>query len=138
MRLMLATLLTMAVATPAFAQSDVSRAGAAELFGFKTYWAEKREGCQPMISFRIKNTSSGDIGPIEFHMEVLDKDKKSVFANGLASMPSSDLPPGHTREIVIGGDHDITPRDCLGTCMKMLFPPSILPSGSPRRSAKTA
>ena len=50
-----------------------------------------------MISFNIKNASSGPIGPIEFRMEVVDKDKKSVFAGGLASVPSIDVPPGHTK-----------------------------------------
>jgi hypothetical protein len=121
MRLILATLLTMALTTPAVAQSDVPHAGGAEFFGFKTYWTKKREGCQPMISFKIKNTSSGDVGPIEFRMEVVDKDKKSVFAGGSASVRSIDLPPGHTTEIAIGGDHDITPRDCLGDMHESAF-----------------
>jgi hypothetical protein len=121
MRLMLVTLLTIAIATPAVAQSDTSHAGAAEFVGFKTYWAEKREGCQPMVSFTVKNASSGDIGPIDVHMEVLDKDKKSVFARGFASLPSADLPPGHAKEVVIGGDHDIAPRDCLGDMHEAAF-----------------
>lgn len=121
MRLILATLLTTALATPAVAQSDVPHAGGAEFFGFKTYWTKKREGCQPMISFKIRNTSSGDIGPIEFRMEVVDEDKKSVFAGGMASVPSADLPPGQTKEIAIGGDHDITPRECLGDMHEMAF-----------------
>ena len=121
MRSMLATLLTMAVATPAFAQTDISRAGAVELFGLKTYWVKKPDSCQPMISFRIRNTSSEDIGPIEFHMEVVDKDKASIFANGFASIPLSDFPAGHTREMIIGGDHDITPRDCLGDMHEAAF-----------------
>ncbi len=121
MRLILATLLTAALATPAVAQSEVPHAGGAEFFGFKTYWAQKREGCRPMISFKIRNTSSGDVGPIEFHMEVVDNDKKSVFAGGMASVPSTDLPPGQTKEIAIGGDHDITPRECLGDMHEMAF-----------------
>jgi hypothetical protein len=121
MRLIVAVLLTTAVAAPAVAQSDVPHAGGAEFFGFKTYWAQKREGCRPMISFKIRNTSSGDVGPIEFRMEVVDNDKKSVFADGLASVPSTDLPPGQTKEIAIGGDHDITPRQCLGDMHEMAF-----------------
>jgi hypothetical protein len=121
MRLILATLLTTALAAPAVAQSDVAHAGGAEFFGFKTYWAQKREGCRPMISFKIRNTSSGNVGPIEFHMDVVDTDKKSVFAGGLASVPSTELPPGETKEIAIGGDHDITPRDCLGDMHEMAF-----------------
>jgi hypothetical protein len=121
MRLILATLLTMALTTPAVAQSDVPHAGGAEFFGFKTYWTKKREGCQPMISLKIKNTSSGDVGPIEFRMEVVDKDKKSVFAGGSASVRSIDLPPGRITEIAIGGDHDITPRDCLGDMHESAF-----------------
>jgi hypothetical protein len=121
MRLMLVTLLTMALTASAVAQSDSPRAGGAEFFGFKTYWVEKREGCQPTISFNIKNASSGPIGPIEFSMEVVDKDKKSVFAGGLASVPSTDLPPGHTKAIAIGGDHDITAHDCLGDMHEMAF-----------------
>lgn len=114
MRLMLATLLSMASVATAAAQSDVRHSGGAEFSSFKTYWLEKREGCQPVISLKIKNTSSGLIGPIGLRMEVVDKDQKSVFAVGLASMPSIDLPPDHTREIAIAADRTITPRDCLG------------------------
>jgi len=121
MRLMFATLLTLAVATTAVAQSDVRRAGGAEFFGVRTYWAEKREGCQPMISVKIENTLSGDVGPIELRMEVVDKDKRSVVAGGLASVPATDLPPGHTKEIAIGGDHDITAHECLGDMHEMAF-----------------
>lgn len=121
MRLMLTTLLTMAIALPAFAQTDVLRAGAAELFSFKTYWVTKPESCQPMISFKIRNTSTGNLGPIEFHMEVLDKDKDTVFARGLASIPLSDLPLDHTEEIIIGGDRDITPRECMGDMHEAAF-----------------
>jgi hypothetical protein len=116
MRLLPATLLTtIALATPAVAQSDVARAGGAEFSGFKTYWAEQREGCQPMIAFTIRNGTSGDIGPVKVRMEVVDTDNKSsVFARGLASVPSADLAPGHARKIAIGGDRDITLHDCLG------------------------
>jgi hypothetical protein len=114
MRLMLATLSTMVLSVSAAAQSDIVRAGGAEFSGFNTYWTEKHEGCQPMISFTVKNSSSGDIGPVEFRMEVVDNDRKSVFAGGSASMSSTDLPPGHTKEIAIGGDHDITLHDCMG------------------------
>ena len=112
MRLMLATFLTVALATGAVAQSDVPRAGGAEFSGFKTYWAEKRESCQPMISFKIKNTSPGAIGPIGVRMEV---------ASGLASVPSAELPPGNSKEIAIGGDHEITPHDCLGDMHETAF-----------------
>ena len=121
MRLMLATFLTVALATGAVAQSDVPRAGGAEFSGFKTYWAEKRESCQPMISFKIKNTSPGAIGPIGVRMEVVDKDKGSVFASGLASVPSAELPPGNSKEIAIGGDHEIAPHDCLGDMHETAF-----------------
>jgi hypothetical protein len=121
MRLMLATLLTTTVATQALAQSDVVRAGGAEFFGVKTYWAEKREGCQPMISLKIKNPSSGDLGPIALHLDVVDKDKNAVFARGLASVPSIDLPPGRTKDIAIGGDHDITAHECLGDMHETAF-----------------
>jgi hypothetical protein len=120
MRLMLSTLLTISLATPAGAQSNL-RVGGAEFSGFKTYWAEQREGCKPMISFKIKNTSSGDIEPIEFRMEVVDKDRGAVFAGGSASVPSTEVPPGHTKEIAIGGDHDITPHDCLGDMHESAF-----------------
>jgi hypothetical protein len=119
--LILATLLTTALATLAVAQSDVSRAAGAEFSGFKTYWAEKREGCQPMISFKIKNISSEDIGPIDFRMEVVDEDNKTAFAHGTASMPSGDLVPGHTKDIAIGGDHDISALDCLGDMHQTAF-----------------
>jgi hypothetical protein len=118
MRLMLATLLTSAVATQAVAQSDVVRAGGAEFFGFKTYWAEKREGCQPMISLKIKNPSSGDLG---LHLDVVDKDKNAVFARGQASVPSTELPPGRTKDIAVGGDHDITTHECLGDMHEIAF-----------------
>ncbi len=121
MRTMLATLLTVALVTGAPAQSEVPRAGGAEFSGFKTYWAEKRESCQPMISFKIKNTSSGTIGPIRIYMEVVDKDKGSVFAGGLISVPSSELPPGNAKEVAIGGDHEIAPRDCLGDMHETAF-----------------
>jgi hypothetical protein len=121
MRLMLATLLTVALATGAVAQSEVPRAGGAEFSGFKTYWAEKRESCQPMISFKIKNTSSGAIGPIRVRMEVVDKDKGTVFATGLVSVPSAELPPGNAKEIAIGGDHEIAPHDCLGDMHEAAF-----------------
>jgi hypothetical protein len=121
MRMMLATLLTITLAIPAVAQSDASHAGAAEFSGFRTYWAEKREGCQPMVSFTVKNASSGEIGPIDVRMEVLDKDKKSVFASGSASLPALDLPPGHVKDITIGGDHDIAPRDCRGDMHEAAF-----------------
>jgi hypothetical protein len=121
MRLRLATLLTVALSTGATAQSDVPRAGGAEFSGFKTYWAEKRESCQPMISFMIKNTSSGAIGPIRVRMEVVDRDKGSLFAGGLVSVPSAELPPGSAKEIAIGGDHQITPHDCLGDMHETAF-----------------
>jgi hypothetical protein len=119
--LVLATPLTMALAAPGVAQSGVQRAGGAEFSGLKTYWAEKREGCQPMIAFNIKNASSGAIGPIELRMEVVDKDTKSVFAGGAASVPSTGLPPGQIKEIAIGGDHDIAAHDCLGDMHEMAF-----------------
>jgi hypothetical protein len=121
MRLMLATLLTTAVAAQAVAQSDVVRAGGAEFFGFKTYWAEKRDGCQPMISLKIKNPSSGDLGPIALRLDVVDKDKNAVFARGLASVASTELPPGRTKDIAVGGDHDITAHECLGDMHEMAF-----------------
>jgi hypothetical protein len=121
MRTMLATLLATTLTTPAVAQSDVARAGGVEFFGFNTYWAEKPEGCQPIISLKIKNTSSGDIGPIEFRMEVVDNDNGSVFAGGSASVPSTELPTGHTEEMAIWGDHDITLHDCLGDMHQIAF-----------------
>lgn len=114
MRLMLATLLTVTLAAPAVAQPETVRAGGAELSSFSNYWIEKPEGCQPMISFTIKNVSSGDIGPVEFRLQIVDNDKQSVFAGGSASVPSADLRPGHSKEIVIGGDRDITLHDCMG------------------------
>ena len=112
-------MLALASAGPACAQSDVARAGGGEFSAFKTYWAEKREGCTPMISFTIKNVSSGAIEPIEVRMEVLDKDKKSVFAGGSAAI--ADLPPGGTKDIAIGADHDITSRDCIGDMHQIPF-----------------
>jgi hypothetical protein len=114
-------MLALASAGPAYAQSDIARAGGGEFSGFKTYWVEKREGCKPMVSFSIKNVSSGAIEPIEVRMEVLDKDKKSIFAGGSAAIAPADLPPGGTKEIVIGGDHDITSRDCIGDMHQIPF-----------------
>jgi len=114
MRRILNTLLVLLPATAAMARSDIVRVAGAEFFGFKTYWTEKREGCQPMISFQIKNTSTGSIGPIAFHMTVVDNDAKSVFADGAASVPSADLPPGGTKAVIIGGSRDITAHECLG------------------------
>jgi hypothetical protein len=114
-------LLALASAGPACAQSDVARAGGGEFSGFKTYWAEKREGCRPMISFRIKNVSSGAIEPIEVRLEVLDKDKKSVFAGGSAAIAPADLPPGGSKDVAIGADHDITSRDCIGDMHQIPF-----------------
>jgi hypothetical protein len=111
----------LASAGPAGAQSDVARAGGGEFSSFKTYWVEKREGCKPMVSFRIKNVSSGAIEPIEVRMEVLDKDKKSVFAGGSAMIAPADLPPGGTKDIAIGADHDITSRDCIGDMHQIPF-----------------
>jgi hypothetical protein len=127
MRLLLTALLTMALLTMALAtrdavaQSGVVRAAGGEFSGVKTYWAEKREGCQPMISLTVKNPSSGDIGPIELRMEVMDKDKNVVFARGSASVLATELPPGHTKELAIGGDHDIALHDCLGDMHEMAF-----------------
>ena len=121
MRSMLTMLLTMILAVPAVAQSDVAHAGGASFSGFKTYWVEQRDGCQPMIAFTIRNSSSGDVGPVQVRMEVVDDDSKSAFASGLASVPSTDLPPGHTRQIAIGGDHDITLHDCLGDMHEAAF-----------------
>jgi hypothetical protein len=121
MRIVLASLLAMALVTPAVAQSDVARAGGAEFFDFKTYWAKKPEGCQPMITFKMKNPSSGEIGPIKFSMDIVDKDNGSIFARGLASMPSTELPTGQTKEIAIPGDHDITQHDCLGDMHEVAF-----------------
>jgi hypothetical protein len=121
MRSMLMSLLALALLDPASAQSNVRSKAGAEFFGSKTYWAQKREGCQPMVALRIKNTTSGDIGPMEFHLEIIDRDNKSVFARGSASVASRDLPPGVIKEIAIGGDHDIMPRDCLGDMHEMAF-----------------
>ncbi len=121
MRWMLAMPLTVALATSAVAQSAISSAGGAELTDLKTYWAESRDGCRPMVSFQIKNTSVDDIGPIEFRMEVLDKDSHSVFARGMASMASGEPTRGHSKDIVIGGDRDITPLDCLGDMHQAAF-----------------
>jgi len=107
-------LVIMALVTPGFAQPDIARAGGAEFFGFKTYWADKQDGCRPMVSFTVKNVSSAELGAIDFHMEVLDKDQNSVFAGGSASVAASDLPPGQIRDVAIGVDRPITPRDCRG------------------------
>jgi hypothetical protein len=113
MRPMLIALATV-LALPAFAQSDAPRAGAAAFSGFKTYWAERRDGCRPMISFTVRNDSPESVGPIDIRMEVVDKDKGAVFAGGAATVASAGLPPGQSADIAIGGDHDITPRDCRG------------------------
>jgi hypothetical protein len=104
----------MALALPAFAQSDAPRVGGAAFSGFKTYWADRRAGCRPMVSFAVRNDSSEKVGPIDIQMEVLDKDKGAVFAGGAATVASAGLLPGQSAEIAIGGDHDITPRDCRG------------------------
>jgi len=101
-------------ATPGFAQSDITRAGGAEFFGFKTYWADRPDGCRPMVSLTVKNVSAAAVGAIEFRMEVLDKDQNSVFASGSASLAADDLPPGQIRDFAIGVDRPITPRDCRG------------------------
>jgi hypothetical protein len=114
-------MLALASASPAYAQSDTARAGGGEFTDFKTYWVEKRETCKPMVSFRIKNVSSGAIEPIEVRMEVLDKDKKSIFAGGSAAIAPADLPPGATKDIAIGGDHEITSRDCIGDMHQIPF-----------------
>ena len=114
-------LATQSTVIRAVAQSDVPQAGGAEFFGFKTYWAEKREGCQPIISFVMKNVLSRNIGPIELHMEVIDHDKNSVFAGGSALLRATELPPGRTKEITIGGDRDITPQECLGDMHESAF-----------------
>jgi hypothetical protein len=127
MRLLLMAVLTMALLTVALAtqdavaQSGVTRAAGGEFSGVKTYWAEQREGCQPMISLTVKNPSSGDIGPIELRMEVMDKDKNAVFARGSASILATELRPGHTKELAIGGDHDIALHDCRGDMHEMAF-----------------
>ena len=114
-------MLALASAGPAWGQSDVARAGGGEFSGFKTYWIERREVCKPMVSFRIKNVSSGAIEPIEVRMEVLDKDKNSIFAAGSAAIAPADLPPGGTKDIAIGADHDITSRDCIGDMHQIPF-----------------
>jgi hypothetical protein len=119
MKHLIFVILALASAGPACAQSDVARAGGGEFSGFKTYWAQKREGCTPMISFKIKNVSSGAIEPVEVRMEVLDNDKKSVFAGGSAAI--ADLPPGGTKDIAISADHDITSRDCIGDMHQIPF-----------------
>ena len=106
--------LALALALPAFAQSDAPRVGGAAFSGFKTYWADRREGCRPMVSFTVRNDSSAPVGPIDIRMEVLDKDKDAVFAGGSATVAAADLPPGRSADIAIGGDRDITPRDCRG------------------------
>jgi hypothetical protein len=54
-------------------------------------------------------------------MEVLDQDKKSVFAGGSAAIAPADLPPGGTKDIAIGADHDITSRDCIGDMHQIPF-----------------
>jgi len=113
--------LALASAGPAGAQSDIARAGGGEFSDFKTYWIEKRESCKPMVSFRIRNASSAAIEPIEVRMEVLDEDKKSIFAGGAAAIAPADLPPGATKDIAIGGDHEITSRDCIGDMHQIPF-----------------
>jgi hypothetical protein len=106
--------LALALALPAFAQSDAPRVGGAAFSGFKTYWADRREGCRPMVSFTVRNVASEPVGPIDIRMEVLDKDKDAVFAGGSATVAAAELSPGRSADIAIGGDHDITPRDCRG------------------------
>ena len=112
MRPLLVAFVATLLAVPAFAQGDVPRVGGAAFSGFKTYWADRREGCRPMVSFTVRNDSSELVGPIDIRMEVLDKDKGAVFAGGTATVASAALPPGQGAEVAIGGDHDITPRDC--------------------------
>jgi hypothetical protein len=114
MKPFIAAAIALILASTALAQSEPARAGGGEFSSFKTYWAENKEGCQPMISFSVKNVSSGAIGPIEIRMEVLDKDKKSIFASGSATLAPADLPRGGTKNIAIGDNHSITARDCLG------------------------
>jgi hypothetical protein len=116
--------LIIALATPALAQYDIAqsefapsgtaRADGAEFFGFKTYWADKPDGCRPAVSFKVKNVSSAELGMIGFRMDVLDKDQNSVFADASASVAAGDLPPGQIRDVAIGVDRAITPRDCRG------------------------
>jgi hypothetical protein len=110
MRPLFGTLLVITAASPAVAQSS----GGAAFSGVRTYWAEKREGCQPLVAVTVKNVSAATIGPIGLRMEVIDTDTKSAFARGEASVPATELPPGRATTITIGGDRDITPLDCLG------------------------
>jgi hypothetical protein len=126
MRWMLATFLMTALVAPAVADPDptvvgTKIVGGAAFSGFKTYWAQRPDGCQPMAAFEITNTSSGNIGPIEVRLEVVDRDKGSVFAAGAASVPSSELPPGRVKQIAIGGDHEISAHDCLGDMHEAAF-----------------
>jgi len=114
MKPFISTALALILANPALAQLETARAGGGEFSGFKTYWADNNEGCQPMISFSVKNVSSSAIGPIEIRMEVVDKDKKSIFASGSTTLTPADLPRGGSKNIAIGADHRITARDCLG------------------------
>jgi len=114
MKPFIAAAIALILASTALAQSEPARAGGGEFSSFKTYWAENKEGCQPMISFSVKNVSSDAIGPIEIRMEVLNKDKKSIFASGSATLTPGDLPRGGTKNIAIGADHSISARDCLG------------------------
>lgn len=114
-------MLALTLAGPACAQSATARAGGGEFSGFKTYWAENKDGCRPMISFKIKNVSSGDIGPIDVHMEVLDRDKKSIFASGSATVTPAELPQGASKDVAVAGDHNITARDCLGDMHQPAF-----------------
>jgi hypothetical protein len=121
MKRFILVMLALASAGPACAQSAIARAGGGEFTDFKTYWLEKRESCRPMVSFRIKNVSSGAIEPIEVRMEVLDQDKKAIFAGGSAVIAPADLPPGATKDVAIGADHDITSRDCIGDMHQIPF-----------------
>jgi hypothetical protein len=121
MRLLLATFLATTLPIVAIAQSEVSGPRGAAFFGFRTYWAQKRDGCRPMLALKVRNASSAALGPIELRMQVVDTDRGAVFANGLASVPSGELPPGQARDIVIGGDHDITAHECLGDMHETAF-----------------
>lgn len=114
MKPVIAAAFALLLASPALAQSDTARAGGGEFWGFKTYWAQSREACRPMISFSVKNASSGPIGPMEIRMEVVDTDKKAKFAGGSATLAPADLPPGATKDIAIGADQSISSRDCVG------------------------